>query len=491
MIKLNRNLSKFASVIMTFVVVAGAFVPVTTVRANSGPTEWWYGNESEGPKPEDSDCPLEVLSETLTFDIPDLLPSSAYNWTEDTITGYESHVTAEYTFYNPTDETITANLVFPFSIFPYTWNLEFATVLDDRYSITVDGQPVERTVMTTYLEPGTEFDASTMIPEQFDDEDYLEDDYYYPDMPVVRYLIDYDSLLQDENHYATVYLDPSGKEDRVYYVPHWCEYSQLPDNDPNKSRDAIRVYVGDGHDLEFYVIGTDNDIDVRLSSTGEPIDSVIMETMTFEELLLSGRPDGLNVSDKTWYNLALEQINANAFRNEFNEYILYSVTNWETPSLFIPQGTFLRWYCYTLTVQPGQTVVNRVEAPLYPDICDDHGYASSASYDYEYLLSPASLWADFGELDIRINTPYELRDLSLHGMEQVEGGYEGHFDGLPNSELTFSIVQTSAGNVFLILFFIIAAFFAGGWIIVVGIIALIVIIILCIRKAKKREKKAC
>ena len=72
-------------------------------------------------------------------------------------------------------------------------------------------------------------------------------------------------------------------------------------------------------------------------------------------------------------------------------------------------------------------------------------------------------------------------------MEQVEGGYEGHFDGLPNSELTFSIVQTSAGNVFLILFFIIAAFFAGGWIIVVGIIALIVVIILCIRKAKKRE----
>jgi hypothetical protein len=204
--------------------------------------------------------------------------------------------------------------------------------------------------------------------------------------------------------------------------------------------------------------------------------------MTFEELLLSGRPDGLNVSDKTWYNLTLEQINANPFRNEFNEYILYSGSG-----LFIPQGTFLRWYCYTLTVQPGQTVVNRVEAPLYPDICDDNSYASSATYNYEYLLSPASLWADFGELDIRINTPYELRGFSLHGMEKVKGGYEGHFDGLPNSELTFSIVQAdTAANVFCFFILLLAAFFGGGWIVVVGIIILIAGIRLCIPKTKKQ-----
>ena len=195
MIKLSRNLSKFVFALVASVVVVGTFVPEATVRANSGPVEWWYGNEGEGPKPEDSDCPLEVTSETLTFDIPDLLPSNFYNWTEDTITEYDSHVTAEYAFYNPTDETITADLVFPFSIFPYTWNLEFATVLDDRYSITVDGQAVERTVITTYLEPGVEFDTRTMIPEQIHDEDYLEDDYFYPDMPVVRYVFDHNSII--------------------------------------------------------------------------------------------------------------------------------------------------------------------------------------------------------------------------------------------------------------------------------------------------------
>ena len=292
MIKLSRNLSKFVFALVASVVVVGTFIPAVTVRANSGPTEWWYGNEGEGPKPEDSDCPLEVTSETLTFDIPDLLPSNFYNWTEDTITEYDSHVTAEYAFYNPTDETITANLVFPFSIFPYTWNLEFATVLDDRYSITVDGQAVERTVITTYLEPGVEFDTSTMIPEQIHDEDYLEDDYFYPDMPVVRYVFDHNSLQEDENHCATVYLNPAGREeDRVYYVPYmFRDYSQLPDSDPSKSRDMITIYAFD-NDLEFYVIGTDNDIDVRLSSIGEPIDPVIRETMTFEELLLSSRQD--------------------------------------------------------------------------------------------------------------------------------------------------------------------------------------------------------
>lgn len=482
MIKLNRNLSKFASAVMALIVVVGTFIPAVTVRANSGPTEWWYGNEGEGPRPEDSDCPLEVISETLTFDIPDLLPPNIYSWTEDTITRYDSHVTAEYTFYNPTDETITANLVFPFSIFPYTQNLEFATVLDDRYNITVDGQTVERTVMTTYLEPGVEFDARTMMPEQINDDDYLEDDYYYPDMPVVRYTIDHNLLQQDENHRFTVYLDPAGREeDRVYYVPYrFRDYLQLPDSDPQKSRDMISIYADDDCDLVFYVIGTDNDIDVRLSLTGEPIEPVIRETTTFEDLLLSGRPDGLNVSDKTWYNLTLERINANPFRHEFNEYILYDNSYGEYTSLLIPQGTFLRWYCYTLTVQPGQTIVNRVEAPLYPNICDDNSYGSRATYDYEYLLSPASLWADFGELDIRINTPYELKHFSLQGMTEVEGGYEGHFDGLPNSELTFSIYQEDAvGNAIGAFFLLGAGLFQYGWIVVAGIILLIIIIRLC------------
>ena len=485
MIKLSTNLSKFVFALVASVVVVSTFVPKAPVRANSGPVEWWYGNEGEGPKPEDSDCPLEVTSETLTFDIPDLLPRNFHNWTEDTITEYDSHVSAEYTFYNPTDETITANLVFPFSFFPYTWNLEFATVLDDRYSITVDGQAVERTVITTYLEPGVEFDTRTMIPEQINDEVYLEDDYFYPDMPVVRYVFDHNSLQEDENHCATVYLDPAGREeDRVYYVPYmFRDYSQLPDSDPSKSRDMITIYAYD-NDLEFYVIGTNNDIDVRLSSSGEPIEPVIRETMTFEELLLSSRPDGLNVSDTTWYNLTLEQI-VNPHRNGFNENILYN--NGSVASLLIPQGTFLRWYCYTLTVQPGQTVVNRVEAPLYPDICDDNSYISRVTYDYEYLLSPASLWADFGELDIRINTPYKLRGFSLHGMEKVKGGYEGHFDGLPNSELTFSIVQAdTAENVFGFFILLLAAFFGGGWIVVVGIIILIAGIRLCIPKTKKQ-----
>ncbi len=482
MIKLNRNLSKFASAVMALIVVVGTFIPAVTVRANSGPTEWWYGNEGEGPRPEDSDCPLEVTSETLTFDIPDLLPPNIYSWTEDTITRYDSHVTAEYTFYNPTDETITANLVFPFSIFPYTQNLEFATVLDDRYNITVDGQAVERTVMTTYLEPGVEFDARTMMPEQINDDDYLEDDYYYPDMPVVRYTIDHNLLQQDENHRFTVYLDPAGREeDRVYYVPYrFRDYLQLPDSDPQKSRDMISIYADDGCDLVFYVIGTDNDIDVRLSLTGEPIEPVIRETTTFEDLLLSSRPDGLNVSDTTWYNLSLERINANPFWSEFNEYLLYDNSYGGYSSLLTPQGTFLRWYCYTLTVQPGQTVVNRVEAPLYPDVCDENSYISSTTYDYEYLLSPALLWADFGELNIRINTPYELKNFSLSGMTEVEGGYEGHFDGLPNSEFTFSIVQKDAvRNAFGTFILLIAAFFQYGWIIVAGIIILIIIIRLC------------
>lgn len=90
------------------------------------------------------------------------------------------------------------------------------------------------------------------------------------------------------------------------------------------------------------------------------------------------------------------------------------------------------------------------------------------------------MWADFGELNIRINTPYELKNFSLSGMTEVEGGYEGHFDGLPNSEFTFSIVQKDAvGNAFGAFILLIGVFFQFGWIIVAGTIILIIIIRLC------------
>ena len=96
----------------------------------------------------------------------------------------------------------------------------------------------------------------------------------------------------------------------------------------------------------------------------------------------------------------------------------------------------MRWYVYELTLEPGQTLVNTVEAPMYPSINlrDD-----PAVYGYTYLLSPAQTWAEFGDLEIVINTPYYLTASTLEGFEKTETGYSLSLDGLPEGDLIFSL----------------------------------------------------
>ena len=79
----------------------------------------------------------------------------------------------------------------------------------------------------------------------------------------------------------------------------------------------------------------------------------------------------------------------------------------------------MRWYEYTLTLEPGQTLTNTVIAPLYPAI--DAGYTPSI-YTYTYLLSPAKTWAQFGELKIVVNTPYYMTENNQGSFLRTEKG---------------------------------------------------------------------
>jgi hypothetical protein len=91
----------------------------------------------------------------------------------------------------------------------------------------------------------------------------------------------------------------------------------------------------------------------------------------------------------------------------------------------------MRWYEYEVVFQPGEKIKNTVVAPMYPDIdADKNPY----EYEYTYLLSPASCWANFGNLDIVINTPYKMSEVNIQGFEKTETGYKLSRVGLPQSE---------------------------------------------------------
>ena len=84
-----------------------------TVKANSGLTHWG-GADTSGVITTDDNCPLIVEKERLVFDINDMPIHDQPN------ENYNSTVSAEYVFYNPSNIDVEVNLAFPIWLASYS-----------------------------------------------------------------------------------------------------------------------------------------------------------------------------------------------------------------------------------------------------------------------------------------------------------------------------------------------------------------------------------
>ena len=161
---------------------------------------------------------------------------------------------------------------------------------------------------------------------------------------------------------------------------------------------------------------------------------------TLKDYLLGFRPDWFDANDIDWYNVAYQRTDEVwvTFKSEFEHWKLFC------------------WYDYTLTFEPGETLVNTVVAPLYPEV--ESAWYEPMAYEYTHLLQPLITWADFKDLTIRINTDMFLLDgnsvkrfmytgdnidyngeTKSLGFEKGDGFYETHLDELPDGELFFRL----------------------------------------------------
>ena len=149
--------------------------------------------------------------------------------------------------------------------------------------------------------------------------------------------------------------------------------------------------------------------------------------MTFKDYALRGYDENSGILESDWYNAQVELLRL-------------SSETWGNGLSQIEEGDFslMRWYEYTLMLAPGQTLKNTVTAPLYPAI--DAGYTPSLSYTY--LLSPAKTWAQFGELEVVVKTPYYMTESGIDGFTKTDGGYALSLPGLPEGELTFTLSES-------------------------------------------------
>ena len=425
---------KLVSAILLLIIL-----PCFVLPASANSAQWhWSGVDAAGVIITDGDSPIVVENELLTFDLSEF-PSNHYREAEDFL-AYSGKVTAEYTFYNPSDMTVTATLAFPFGSLP-----DYAYGLDDsdgkKYGVKVNGEPIDTEIRHTLRDPNTQFNLDTDLPLLSDE--YISTDFYTPDMTVTKYSwkLDYTIDSGEKLKNPTFACDIGQSEGkRVFYFPvESCGHVQ-------KDKEyRIGTGVGRGNPV-IYVIGEPLEElpEWKLYRDGGCKDGDELraefrffesETMTLLDFTLENRPEDSPVSEMDWYNASISEL------------ILGSrYTDYPIVSLYGYSGNFskylMRWYQYDITLEPGERIVNTVTAPMYPTI--DMSYTPTI-FEYTYLLSPASTWTDFGDLKILINTPYYLTECSLSGFEKTEDGYQLIRSGLPTDEngkstdLTFTL----------------------------------------------------
>ena len=350
----------------------------------------------------ETDCPLSVVHEDLTFDITGF--ADDFSVRENEIS--TGTVTAEYTLFNEGDTEIRAELAFAAG---FSGGSPFA---DAGNPVKIRKNGEELPCRTRYTRDSGEPDVKKLSGEP------REDSFFTPDMPVYV-----KSCTVSKNGQFTPKL--SGDWDRLW-IPSAGKGPDGPVLHPMENEPLLIYSFGKGEDLLLEA----EELDV-MTETVEVTDlfSVIAK--------MEERPS--DISDTDWYNVVIESWNENEIPYGEGKALC-------GPVLRENEERLIRWYEYTLSAGPGETFVNTVTVPLFPEV---FGTTSQKSVDnnYTYLLSPARSFHRFGTLDVKINSPYRPALFNRSETLEKDGDvYRVSFDTLPEGELEFGVTIKKAAS---------------------------------------------
>lgn len=464
------------SVVFTIITIFVAIITIATVLvlpervadANSV-QRYFEGIDSSGAIVTMENCPVVVDKEDLDFYI-------YYQGKSNSQGQYEQFgsVCATYTFRNPSENTINMDVVFP-----YGYKDENKSDKDDC-SVSVDGAQIAWRTRYTHIDY-YRFDIERDLSSLSDD--FVQDSFFATTQKVYKYTYSVSGTAQG--------LDLTFEYDRNWARKVVCDFhSQREGN-----KQQIVMSTAGKPQLVFYVVGEDLDIaacDVTVigGQKGGHLSLVSRQEQTFgDELAYINRPAGSDVLDIDWYN---------ALANTFNSLHDRTVIN---PLDFVissyPEFSLFRWCQYTLSIAPGQTIVNSVTVPLFP--ARNERYIPSV-YEFIYYLSPATTWAGFKDLTVNIHTDGYLLNYAKKGFAKTDGGYTYHSDKLPDGELTFKICSEetqksrNSGFIFFVIIFlyilaIVLGLTVGAPLVVFSITITIIAIVKSVKK-KKADKAA-
>ncbi len=412
--------------------------------ANSAMT-YFEGVDSSGVLLTTEDCPIVVDSEELTFDIQ--IDKEKFNQYD-----CGGKVTAKYAFRNPADYTADVGLLFPIGFVCD----EPDEATKEYMNITVNGDSIDKRIRYSYKVNDGNYNFNYSEDVKLLSDECIERGKYDQDLEVYKYVCDVHSTGRAVRFYLSNYdgiaVGNATKSEEQYGGVLTFELDEESDTaDKSKSAYYKRVTV--------YFIGADigndmykySDVDIDNDNLGSAVR--YYDTMSFEKER-TGSVRIVSQDRITYFDMIKEMSDYSAISGisdidlhnaivakHNNSKSAWRRDNWTFDDYMDLGSDLICWYEYDLSFAPGETIINEVTAPLYPDV--DYNYKTNAhednQYTYNYFLSPAKTWKSFGSLKITINTSLYMIKPSLDGFEKYDGYYEYVGNGLPNGELKFTV----------------------------------------------------
>lgn len=401
------------------------FAPMQSFGASANSAQrYFYGTTTAGAMLIDEESPIVVTNEDLTFNIE----SDPLFYSQEE-SEYKNTVSAKYTFNNPSEYVITSGLAFPFAKVVDYLDQEIYNDIISQYEVKVNEEVVATSLRHTYAKGDLNHfdldqDLSRIVDQKKDDE------FFNDDLAIYKHNF---VMSTDFVQYGLYFIEFTLPDSYQGVIVSSQVYEYYPTNLP---QNKVRFAVTRGELFSLYCLGQDiSNLDENYSiysSQNEliagSVSEILTTTINFEQFIdlhyLSETP----INDIDQHNIVIDHYLDGETINHSSA-MLKDFTN--------QHARVLTWYEYEITLQPGQTIINEVIAPLFPNV--DSGYEPSI-FEYTYLLSPASTWASFSNLNIKINTPYFLIGSNFDDQStKVEEGYTFSFDSLPEGEFTFSL----------------------------------------------------
>lgn len=404
------------------------FFSFTTVYANSGPVYWQGFPSSEIMSIEEA-SPIMVENEKLVFDFSTDTDSS------HTISG---EVTATYEMTNPTNESQSVQMAFPFVGRLDSLSPEDIVIATDGDILPYDiyiGDAVNTYGSAREDEKKVNFDFSnivnTITKNPYTAKSFTENE------EGKLYLINVEPTTDQRINFSVDFNSDYEKTKVLSNGFNRYEY------DDNKTR--IATWCREPETLEIFVIGEDIQLNINAYTDGElkqktdlfTYEISIQEREVRQHLMeyiknnINDKIDGM-ISDTQLYNLYAKSLD-----KQFTQRLGYS-----SEEDLMVQENFQRIMTLVYTVEFPQNSGKELSISYKTSGTMDRTKTAEPLYTFDYILNPAKNWSDFKNLNIEIipsqEAPYVVKS-NIELAKGENGVYTATLSDLPEDDLFFTL----------------------------------------------------